>query len=58
MNEPLVHPLADVAAGAWIGVGTRMWQVAMSSPMRGSGDYNACSRTLVEGTVTLGDRSL
>ena len=28
MNDPIIHPLADVAAGARVGGGTRIWQHA------------------------------
>lgn len=55
--EPFVHPLADVAADVDLGAGTRVWQFAVVlAGARIGRDCNVCAHTLIEGTVTLGDR--
>ncbi|MEG8026097.1 hypothetical protein QP162_20285 [Sphingomonas aurantiaca] len=52
-----VHPLADVAATATIGMGTRVWQYAIIlAGARIGEDCNVCAHTLVEGNVVIGDR--
>lgn len=53
---PKVHPLADVAPGAEIGAGTRVWQycVVLSGAKIGTG-CNLCAHTFIEGDVVVGD---
>lgn len=57
INGAIVHPLADVATGAAIGSGTRIWQFAViMAGARIGFDCNVCAHTLVEGAVVIGDR--
>ncbi len=51
-----VHRLADVAEGATIGEGTRVWQyvVVLAGARIGSG-CNLCAHTFVEGDVLVGN---
>ena len=53
----MIHPLADVHAGAVIGAGTRVWQwVAVLDGARIGADCNVNAHCLVEGGAVVGDR--
>jgi len=52
-----IHRLADIAPGAAIGPGTRVWQfVVILAGARIGRDCNICAQVLIEGDVILGDR--
>ena len=56
MNQPFIHPLADVQSTA-IGSGTRIWQFVVMLPGATIGqDCNICSHCLIENDVMIGDR--
>ena len=56
MNNPSIHPLADVQSTA-IGAGTRLWQfVVVLGGARIGADCNICSHCLIENDVIIGDR--
>ncbi len=56
MNQPFIHPLADVQS-ADIGAGTRVWQFVIVLPKAKIGqDCNVCSHCLIENDVVVGDR--
>ena len=56
MNEPFLHPLADVHASA-VGARTRVWQYVVILPGARIGeDCNICSHCLIENDVVVGDR--
>lgn len=51
-----IHPLADVAPGAVIGQGTRVWQYAVVLAGAQIGrNCNLCAHTFVESDVVVGD---
>ena len=51
-----IHPLADVAAGAEIGSGTRVWQFSVVLARARIGENcNLCAHTFVEGDVVVGN---
>lgn len=52
-----IHHSADVAAGAEIGDGSRVWQyVVILAGARIGREANICSHTLIESDVIVGDR--
>jgi UDP-2-acetamido-3-amino-2,3-dideoxy-glucuronate N-acetyltransferase len=56
-GRPNIHALADVAADAAIGPGTRVWQFAVVlGGARIGADCNLNAHTLVEGGSVIGDR--
>lgn len=56
MNQPFIHPLADLQSAA-IGAGTRIWQFVVVLPGAQIGqDCNICSHCLIENDVVVGDR--
>lgn len=56
MNEPLIHPLADIHSST-IGNGTRIWQfVVVLTGARIGVDCNICSHCFIENDVVIGDR--
>lgn len=57
MNEPFVHPTADVAAGAAIGPGTRLWhQVQVREGARVGAHCIIGKGVYIGAGVTVGDR--
>ena len=56
-DAAFVHRLADIAPGAAIGPGTRVWQfVVILAGARIGRDCNICAQVLIESDVILGDR--
>lgn len=56
VNEPFIHPLADVQSKA-IGTDSRVWQFVVVLPGAQIGQgCNICSHCLIENDVVIGDR--
>lgn len=55
-SDAQIHDLADIAHGAKIGAGTRVWQyVVILGGAQIGADCNICAHVLIEGDVQVGD---